>query len=36
MSFEKDAIDEANKSGVGIIKVVGDKVEYYTEGIREY
>jgi len=36
MSFEKDAIDEANKSGVGIIKGVGDKVEYYTEGIKEY
>jgi len=36
MGFEKDAIKEAKEKGVGIIKVVGDKVEYYTEGIREY
>jgi len=36
MGFEKDAIKEAKKQGVGIIKVVGDKVEYHTEGIKEY
>ena len=36
MSFEKDAIEEAKENGVGIIKVVGDKVEYHTEGIKEY
>ena len=36
MSFEKQAIDEAEKNGVGIIKVVGDKVEYNTDGIRVY
>jgi len=36
MSFDDDAIDEAKENGVGIIKIVGDKVEYYTEGIREY
>ena len=36
MSFEKEAIKEAENNGVGIIKVVGDTVEYYTDGIREY
>jgi hypothetical protein len=36
MSFDKDAIDEAKENGVGIIKVVGDKVEYHTEGIKMY
>jgi hypothetical protein len=36
MSFEDDAIGEAKDNGVGIIKVVGDKVEFHTEGIREY
>jgi len=36
MSFEKDAIEEAKENGVGIIKVVDDKVEYHTEGIKEY
>ncbi len=35
-SFESDAEAEANKYGIGIIKVVGDKVEYYTDGIRVY
>ena len=35
-SFESDAEAEANKYGIGIIKVVGDKVEYYTDGIRIY
>ena len=36
MSFEKEAIKEAENNGVGIIKVVGDTVEYYTDGIRVY
>ena len=36
MSFEKEAIKEAKDNGVGIIKIVGDTVEYYTDGIREY
>ena len=36
MSFEKGAEAEANKYGIGVIKVVGDKVEYHTEGIRIY
>ena len=36
MSFEDKAIDEAKENGIGIIKVVGDKVEYYTEGMKIY
>ena len=36
MSFEDDAIKEAKENGVGIIKVVGDKVEHYTEKIKMY
>jgi len=36
MSFEKDAIEEAKKQGIGIIKIIGDKVEYHTEGIKTY
>jgi len=36
MSFDDDAIKEAEEYGVGIIKIVGDKVEYYTDGIKEY
>jgi hypothetical protein len=36
MSFDDEAITEAKNNGVGIIKVVGDKVEYHTEGIRIY
>ena len=36
MSFEDDAIDEAENNGVGIIKIIGDKVEYHTEGIKTY
>jgi hypothetical protein len=36
MSFEKKAIAEANKKGIGIIKIVGDKVEYQTENVKIY
>jgi len=36
MSFDKNAEEEAKKAGVGIIKILGDKIEYYTEGIRMY
>ena len=36
MSFEDDAINEAKENGIGIIKIVGDKVEYYTDGIKMY
>ena len=36
MSFEDKAITEAQNNGVGIIKIVGDKVEYYTEKIKIY
>ena len=35
-SFEDGAEEEAKENGIGVIKVVGDKVEYYTEGIRIY
>ena len=34
MSFEDDAIKEAEENGVGIIKIVGNKVEFYTEKIK--
>ena len=36
MSFEDKAINEAKENGVGIIKIVGDKVEYQTEKIKIY
>ena len=36
MSFEDKAIEEAKENGIGIIKIIGDKVEYYTEGIKTY
>ena len=36
MSFEDDAIDEANANGVGIIQIVGDKVECQTNKIKIY
>ena len=36
MSFDDDAITEAKENGVGIIKVIGDKVEYHTERIKIY
>ena len=36
MGFEGDAEDIAKASGVGVIKVIGNKAEYYTEGIRLY
>ena len=36
MSFEDGVIQSANKKGVAIIKIVGDKVEFYTDGIRKY
>ena len=36
MSFEDKAIDDANKKGVGIIKIVGDKLEFYTDGLKRY
>jgi hypothetical protein len=36
MSFENEAIIEANKKGIGIIKIVGDKVEYQTENVKIY
>jgi len=36
MSFENEAIVETNKNGIGIIKVVGDKVEYQTKNVKIY
>ena len=36
MSFESGVLQTANKKGVGIIKVVGDKVEYHTENVKHY
>ena len=36
MSFDDDAIDEANENGIGIIKVIGDKVEFYTDNVKYY
>jgi uncharacterized protein (UPF0216 family) len=36
VTFENDAIEEAKKNGIGIIKAIGDKVEYYTDGIKIY
>jgi len=36
MSFDDDAIKEAKENGIGIIKIIGDKVEYHTEGIKTY
>ena len=36
MSFEDDAITAAKEKGIGIIKILGDKLEYYTDGIKIY
>jgi len=36
MSFEKDVEKTAKENGIGIIKIVGDNVEYYTENIKIY
>jgi len=36
MTFDKEAIDVANNNGVGLIKIVGDKVEFQTENIKQY
>jgi hypothetical protein len=36
MSFDDKALDTAKDKGIGVIKVIGDKVELYTEGIKIY
>jgi hypothetical protein len=36
MGFNKDALELAKKKGIGVIKVIGDKVEYHTKGIKKY
>jgi len=36
MSFEGKSENIAKENGIGIIKIIGDSVEYYTEGIKTY
>ena len=36
MSFDDKVEDEAKEKGIGIIKILGDTVEYYTENIKIY
>ena len=36
MSFEGNSIEEARANGVGVIKIVGEKVEYNTDGITTH
>jgi len=36
MGFEDNAEEYAKENGIGIIKIIGDKVEFYTEGIKMY
>ena len=36
MSFEDNSEQFALKNGIGIIKIVGDKVEFHTENVKEY
>lgn len=36
MSFDKEAIKEATAKGIGIIKVVGNKIEYQTKHLKIY
>ena len=32
--FDSDAEQEAEENGVGVIKIINDKVEYFTDGIK--
>jgi hypothetical protein len=34
MSFDKSALEVAKEKGIGVMKVVGSKAEYYTDGIK--
>ena len=36
MSFDDGVEEETNDNGIGLIKIVGDKVEFHTEGIKTY
>jgi len=36
MSFEDNAEEVARENGIGIIKIIGDKIEFYTDGIKIY
>ena len=36
LCFDNKVIEDAQKQGIGIIKIDNDKVEYHTEGIKIY
>jgi hypothetical protein len=36
MSFENPALKMAKKNGIGIIKIIGDKIEFNTNNIKIY
>jgi hypothetical protein len=36
LCFDDNVEEEAKKNGIGIIKIVGDKLEYQTENIKIY
>ena len=36
MKFDRRAEEIANKNGIGLIKVSGDKVEFHTENLKKY
>ena len=36
LSFEKNVMEKAQDNGIGIIKILGDKVEFHTENIKKY
>jgi len=36
MCFEEDSEQIAKNNGIGILKVVGDNVEYYTDNLKIY
>jgi len=36
MAFEQEAIDTASINGVGLIKIIGDKVEFHTDSVKVY
>jgi mRNA-degrading endonuclease RelE of RelBE toxin-antitoxin system len=36
MSFDKNVVDEAKKLGIGLLKQVGETIEYETKWVRAY
>ena len=36
ISFEDDVEEEAKENGIGVIKIINDKVEYFTDKIKIY